>query len=762
MALSGTIYKNVGSHWRLQLEWSATQNVANNTSTIKVNLYWMGLSSSATTYTSSTKSGSVTIDGTASAFSGAGLAKLTGAEKKLIKTYSKTVTHNSDGSKSVALSAYFDLNLSLGGTSYSRVSLSGTAVLNTIPRTSSLTSSPSWTAGNSLPITISRSTASFVHDVTIKVNGVTIKTLSNIATSTTVNFTVSENTSIFRELAKDTVNFNQATTIEVKTKSGSTVIGTNTYTGTCSSPNATYLRSEFDRYVYVDESVVFPLYRANSEFLHTIEVSFGSFTKTITGIDVATYTWTPSSTEQDQLYAQMPNESYKNGVVSLTTYYNGVKVRNTLTAWIQFYVRNSQPIFNDSQVGYADTNSTTIALTGNDQYIIQGQSDVRVSIDSVATGVNSATISRYEITLGNVTKSLTGTGFVSFGKVTANVNIPIKVSVIDSRGFTTVVTKTITVLPYTTPLTNLEAKRLNNFESETTIKLKGSFSPLTIGGINKNTVVSAQYRYREKTGSWGSYESFELSVTGSSYAVANVSLDLDNTNAYEIEVKVTDLISGSTTTKMVDVGQPIFFIDSTKKSIGVNKFPSGTKTFEISGGLDVGGSLNVAGSLSVNSDISTTGVVNTDALVLSYGARITQKNSNFVHVRTPDDSEYFNLAVDQLYLGTGFQGRGRVTSKDINAVGWHGFSGTGWAQMQKKELTVSTGNAVQAYADFTWDKAFGTVCQAVQATPIDANSASYHVAVYSVTRTGARVYISNIHKETFNLNIKVQVLGIGD
>ena len=185
MALSGSFYTNVEDHWRLQAEWSGTQSIANNTTTITLNLYWMGLDKYGTTNTSATKDGAITINGNTKTFSGSGLAKLTGSQKRLVSTHVVVVPHNSDGTKTVSLSAYFDIELTLSGKYFGRVNVSSTATLNTIPRATSLTSSANWIAGNSLPITISRASSSFVHDLTIKVNGRVIKYLYDVATSTT-------------------------------------------------------------------------------------------------------------------------------------------------------------------------------------------------------------------------------------------------------------------------------------------------------------------------------------------------------------------------------------------------------------------------------------------------------------------------------------------------------------------------------------------------------------------------------------------------
>ncbi|MDE1381198.1 DUF859 family phage minor structural protein, partial [Bacillus licheniformis] len=164
MALSGSFYTNVGSHLRLQLEWSATQNVSNNTSTVTAKLYWISRDSYGVVNSSATKDGYITIDGTKYTFSGSGLANLSGNQKKLLKTATKTISHNSDGTKSISLDGSFSPEITFSGTWYGTVNLSAhTYSLNTIPRKSSLSTSANFTAGSDYTITVSRASSSFTH-----------------------------------------------------------------------------------------------------------------------------------------------------------------------------------------------------------------------------------------------------------------------------------------------------------------------------------------------------------------------------------------------------------------------------------------------------------------------------------------------------------------------------------------------------------------------------------------------------------------------
>lgn len=640
MALSGSFGSNVNTNWRLQADWTATQDVANNTSTITMKLYWMGLNSYGTTYSSATKDGATTINGTTSTFAGAGLGKLTGAEKKLIKTHTVTVAHNADGTKSVPLSAYFDVELDIGVSYVGRVSISGTASLNTIPRASSLTdTTPSWIAGSALSLGISRASSSFTHTAKVYVNGVLIATETGITTSRTVSFTVAENTSIFNQLA---TGVSKATKVDLHTYSGTTLIGTKSYAGTVTAParSTTTFSGNFDIGTILSGSIN----RSNSAFVHTIQLLFGSSVFTL--LDKTTLTsWSyETSAIASALYGLTPNDNTLTGKIRITTYYGTEQVGAIAESTINAYVVNSDPTFTDAQISYEDMLTTTKNITGNSQYIIQNQSDLRASINSVAVAKNSATISRYELSLNGVTISTTAIGQQVFGKVNASTDLTLTVKAIDSRGNSTIATKNILVIPYKEPVVNPSAKRLNNFESSTTLTLAGSISPILIGGVNKNilTVTTGlQYRYKESTAStWGGWINFAWTVSGYSYTATNIVLNLDNTKSYNFEFKASDKLSMATVSKTVAVGQPIFFIDAVKKSVGVNKFPSKSNSMEVGGTLEVQG-LTSLGSVSASAvsatNVTASGTVSTKDVVASGTLNANSAELNYLNINTTTD-----------------------------------------------------------------------------------------------------------------------------
>lgn len=82
-----------------------------------------------------------------------------------------TITHNSDGSKSISLSATVGVNVSLSSGYVGNVTASGTATLTAIPRNSAITSAANVTLGNNVSITWTPATTSYGYRIHLTIVG---------------------------------------------------------------------------------------------------------------------------------------------------------------------------------------------------------------------------------------------------------------------------------------------------------------------------------------------------------------------------------------------------------------------------------------------------------------------------------------------------------------------------------------------------------------------------------------------------------------
>jgi len=254
MALSGSVNGSVGyGNCYVRYDWSATQSIANNTSTITANLYFIV---GQYTTVNATESGGVYIDGTQSTYNNGTQYRTAGTY--LMKTYSRTISHNSDGTKTFSFSG----TMTSGWSSLGTLSVSGSATLNTIPRASTPTlSSSSINIGESVTIYTNRLSSSFTHTIDFDFPpsfGATLST--GVATSYTWN-TTSQASSLYAQIP----NANSGVgTIWLHTYNGGTLIGSKSVNLTL---NVTNSNPTFTTFTYKDVNATTTTITGNDQYL---------------------------------------------------------------------------------------------------------------------------------------------------------------------------------------------------------------------------------------------------------------------------------------------------------------------------------------------------------------------------------------------------------------------------------------------------------------------------------------------------------------
>ena len=202
--------------WQLRLDYSVSQSIADNKSTLALTLYiYCGTGDS---YNLAANSCYYTLQGSKV------YNPYSYGAKAWYKLGSKTITvaHNSVGKGSVTLSADWHSGFTSQYTPAS-LSVSGTVTLPDIPRASSV--SASLTLGSAGTITVNRAVNTFTHTIKLKCGAAAQVTIAEKSSATSITYTppiewASQNT------AGTTVNI----TAEVTTYNGSTVVGTVTNT----------------------------------------------------------------------------------------------------------------------------------------------------------------------------------------------------------------------------------------------------------------------------------------------------------------------------------------------------------------------------------------------------------------------------------------------------------------------------------------------------------------------------------------------------
>lgn len=218
MALSGTIQKTFSGGYTLRTNWSATQNVSGNYSTVTCSHYLV-CNSGYDLYIGA-RSNSCIVGGSTKAFSSAAISTGGGSTISL-GTTTHTINHNADGTASVGISTTFSVKATISGSYIESVTANGTATLDTIPRKSGVTCN-SFYIGDSTTINISRASSSFTH--TIKYNYGTLSgTIATKTSETSIGWTAP--TTFYGQIPNGTTGYGSVT---CETYSGNTLIGTST------------------------------------------------------------------------------------------------------------------------------------------------------------------------------------------------------------------------------------------------------------------------------------------------------------------------------------------------------------------------------------------------------------------------------------------------------------------------------------------------------------------------------------------------------
>ena len=295
----------------------------------------------------------------------------------------------------------------------------------------------------------------------------------------------------------------------------------------------------------------------------TIYVGYRDISKT-----GSSYTFNLTDGERNTLRQATPNSNsfslkfYVKTVIGGNTFYSSVQKTMTIV--------NGNPIFSASNLSYKDSNSTTVAVTGNNQKLVQNLSNLLTTITS-ATAKKYSSITKYEATINGVTKTLTSAGNIDFGVINSANDLTLSVKVTDSRGNTTTATKTVTFLAWVLPTAIISLKRKNNYEDESYLTVNATYS-----SVDSKNSVTIKYQYKKTTES--SYTELKTINNGSQ---ENITLSKDY--AWDFKIVITDKFGTTTYNTILAKGKFILFVDTKKLSVGVNCFPTKTESLEING-----------------------------------------------------------------------------------------------------------------------------------------------------------------------------------
>lgn len=293
----------------------------------------------------------------------------------------------------------------------------------------------------------------------------------------------------------------------------------------------------------------------------TDDISYRDIPKTGTS-----YTFQLTEAERNVLRAAAPNSNTLSVIFYIKTVISGQTFYETATRTMT--IVNAAPTM--ANPTYQDSNSTTVAITENNQKIIQKQSSLTITIPA-ATAQKYATITKYQVTINGVTREQAAAGNMSWGVLDVSSNITATIKAIDSRGNSVTKSLQITVEAWQQPYAVISCSRENNFYTDTVLNVSPTVSSLS----GKNSVI-IQEQHKKTTES-------AYSTLVNVPASTDTTIQLDNLYDWNLKIIVSDRLASTTYNITVQKGMPIVYYDRLKSSTGFNCFPSRSDSVESQG-----------------------------------------------------------------------------------------------------------------------------------------------------------------------------------
>lgn len=320
--------------------------------------------------------------------------------------------------------------------------------------------------------------------------------------------------------------------------------------------------------INIGESVEIRINRKSNKFKHAIRFSYYDQNPVLANNVDTSFTWNTQENEE-LLYSKIPNENSSWGTIIVETYDGNTRIGSN-NARIDVNVVNANPIFNNFT--FKDINTKTVALTGSNQKIISGYSNIEatISMANKAIAQKQAIMTKYRLQIGTQQTDADYSDTEDISMVLNNVdNNVIRVYAIDSRGNTTSKDLSPTAfLQYTNiKITNSNVTRDSGGVSQkVTININGEFWNNNFG-TKTNTIKSLKIQYKRTDNStWINGDTLTPTINGNNFSVNTlIKGDLgvngfDTNYSYDIKVIVEDELSTFTTILTLGSGKPAIAI----------------------------------------------------------------------------------------------------------------------------------------------------------------------------------------------------------
>lgn len=256
------------------------------------------------------------------------------------------------------------------------------------------------------------------------------------------------------------------------------------------------------------------------------------------------------------------------------------------------------PSFNTNNISYAVTDSLSNNITGSNQKVIKGISDIQVTC-TAASPQGGSSMKSYNATSGSKTASTTNLSSIVMNLTDVD-SSSVTVQAVDTRNRTTNATKSFAqYVEYSkVNISTSNITRYDGIGQNLIFNIVGSFYKWSGLAIN-NSIQSIQYQYKLKGQPDSSYSS-PINITGVTYndnvfTVNSVSSDnhFDTDKEYTVKISITDKLTTISYTLDIPTGKALIWKDLANSRIGIGKKPS--KTLDVAGDMNIGDALYING-----------------------------------------------------------------------------------------------------------------------------------------------------------------------
>lgn len=318
----------------------------------------------------------------------------------------------------------------------------------------------------------------------------------------------------------------------------------------------------------IGDTAIVTIDRKSSSFTNTVTYKLGTIERTLAEKTTEITLQIDTSVIADDIYKQIPSDKELSGTIYCTTYNGSTQIGETQSSSFRVYARESDCIPDVSAV-VIDTNTNSIAITGDSSKLIKYISKPKVTIN--ATAKNHSTITKYKFNLDGKSINQGGKFYVKPNEYTFDTieNNNLSVDAVDSRGYENPKQVDLLIIDYVMlHLNTLEVGRPEGTSNEIILNADGVWFNDKFNDSHTNTL-KVSFEYKESSDDvteWASGGEIAPTINENRFSFYDYSLGniFDYNKEYQIRLTVEDTFIKQIEVATASKGQEVIAIGEDK------------------------------------------------------------------------------------------------------------------------------------------------------------------------------------------------------